>query len=118
MKILYSLLVAAFLGIGMTANSQLNITLTDNEASLVIDGNTSRMDLINARTALLERGIDFKYSFQFNNETRIQSIDFTVSANDGAITGSGVHNSLQSQGAKVNLYINKSTGTCTVDIQE
>lgn len=118
MKFLYSLLVAAFLMVGFSADAQSGLTLNENGASVVIDGNTTRMDLIQIRATLLENGIDFKYSFQFNAETRLQSIDFTVTANDGNISSAGVHNSLQSEGAKVSFVVNKTSGTCTVNIIE
>lgn len=118
MKILYTFFIAAFLLLGFSADAQVNMTLTDTEATVVIDGNTTRMDLIEVRTALLERGIDFKYSFQFDNQTRLEMLDFTVSANNGAITGQGIHNNLQASGAKVTFHVNKATGTCTVDMVE
>jgi len=117
MKILNSFFIATFLLLGFKADAQVNMTLTETEATVVIDGNTTRTDLIEIRTALLERGIEFNYSFQFDSQTRLEMLDFTISANDGAITGEGIHNSLQSNGAKVTFHVNKATGVCTVDME-
>jgi len=118
MKLLCKLLIAASMFIAVSADAQSQVTFTENEATVVIDGNTTRLDLADLRTTLGERSIDFRYSFQFNNDTRLESINFQVSANNGAITCEGIHNSLQSNGAKVTFRINKANGTCTVDIVE
>ncbi len=118
MKLLYSLFVAAFMLVSFSADAQKGLTVNNNVITVVIDGTTSRKDLLNLRTALENEGIDFRYSMQFNNETKITSVDFTVSADNGAITGSGSHEALQNPNANVTFKVNKANGTYNVEIKE
>ncbi len=99
-------------GLHTEAHAQLNTN--GNEITVTIDGNTSRMDLIQIRTALLEQGVDFKYDMQFNESTRLKSINFTLELTPGVNACNGQHNQLQNQGAKIEMVINRNNGTCQV----
>lgn len=114
MRILSFLFAFAFMAIGFSADAQSNPTVTDNEVSVVIDGTTSRMDLVNIRESLAEYGIDFRYSFQPDNEGRVASIDLTVSVNGELVSGS--HSSLQSEGAKISFTVNRATGNTEIKV--
>lgn len=120
MKLLYSSLLIAFLFVGTAAFGQRGLTMDENTASVVIDGSTTRMELIDISNALREKGIDFKYSFQVQEEedgtTKLASIDFTLSVQDGECNGSGSHAAMQSPGAKVSFTVNRQNGTCSVHI--
>ncbi len=113
MKIIRTLLFTLCFAIGFAVSAQNIITAT--EAHITITTNTTREDLMHLRNDLKAQGIDFKYQPQFDNERKIVSITFTVSANDGAITGSGAHTALKTTNASVTFHVNKTTGTFTVD---
>lgn len=68
------------------------------------------------RTDLLAQGIDFRYSPQFDAERKIVSISFTVTANDGAISGSDQHMLLKAANASITFHVNKTEGTFTTDV--
>jgi hypothetical protein len=120
MKLLNSSLLIAFLFIGTAAFSQRGLTMDENTVSVVIDGSTTRMELIEIRTALQEKGIDFRYAFQVEDQVdgpaKLSSIDFTLAVTNGDCNGSGNHPSMQTPGAKVSFTVNRQNGNCAITI--
>jgi hypothetical protein len=120
MKFLNSSLLIAFLFIGTTAFSQRGLTMDENTASVIIDGSTTRMELIEIRNALLEKGVDFRYSFQMIDQpegpAKISSFDFTLAVTNGDCNGTGSHPSMQTPGAKVSFTVNRQNGSCAITI--
>lgn len=113
MKILRNILTALFLVTGISSFAQ-NI-ITETEANITITGATTREDLMDLRRDLLTQGFDFRYVPQFDSQRKLISITFTITTNDGNLSGSGEHTALQATGAKLKFVVNKSTNTVTVD---
>ncbi len=113
MKLVKSILVALFITAGFTSFAQNTITAT--EAHITITAATTRQDLAQLRTDLLAQGIDFRYNPQFDGQRNIIAITYTITANNGAITGSGQHMSLKAPNASLTFHVNKTAGTCTFE---
>lgn len=90
-------------------------TITSTEAHFTINGATTREGLLQLRNELKAQGFDFKYMPQFDNQRRILSMTFSVTANDGALQGEGGHTNLQNNNASLTIHINKTTGAFSVD---
>jgi len=113
MNVIKSILLVIFM-IGGLAMSAQNI-ITSTQANVTIDHTTTRESLVQLRTELLAQGIDFRYMPKFDNQRQITSISFTITANDGAITGSGEHHALKNPNASLSFILNKTAGTFTVN---
>lgn len=108
-----TVLTSLCITIGLSLSAQNVITAT--EASVTINHETTREGLVQLRTALLAQGYDFKYSPIFNNDRKLVSISFNVSANNGQVVGSGSHNSMLNPAASMTFQLNKTTGNFAID---
>lgn len=109
MKILRNLITVLLLAFSTSVFAQNVITAT--EANITITGETTREGLINIRTELLAQGFDFRYVPQFDGQRRLLSLTYTITANDGALAGSGEHSALQADGAAIRFVMNKTNKT-------
>jgi hypothetical protein len=114
MKSIRTILAAFFVIAGLAASAQ--NTITANEAHVTITGQTTREQLAQLRADLHAQGMDFQYSPVFNGNRQLESISFTVKANDGQLTGTGDHKTLQNPVATLTFHVNKSAGTFSVDV--
>jgi hypothetical protein len=111
MKMLRTLLFTICFAAGFSAFAQ--NTITSTEAHITITGATSRQDLATLRSDLLAQGIDFRYTPNFDAERNLISLDFTVTANDGAVSGSAMNMNMKNPNATIVFHINKTNNTCT-----
>ncbi|MFN0033040.1 MAG: hypothetical protein ACKVOR_12845 [Flavobacteriales bacterium] len=113
MKIFKTLLLAVCLAstTGIVAQN----TITATEAHVTINSTTTREQLAQLRTDLLAQGIDFRYNPQFDGQRNIVSITFTITANEGAVTGTGEHKMLKNTNASITFHVNKTDGTFNVE---
>jgi hypothetical protein len=77
MKFIGILLTGLALAAGISSSAQ-NL-ITADEVSVSISGTTSREQLFEIRTGLLQYGLDFRYEPQFDNQRKLRSIHYQVS---------------------------------------
>lgn len=117
MKTFYSIFIAVIaMMTTTTVFSQVKVTETENEIIATIDAETSRLDLIQMHEGLLEKGIDFRYDPQFDEERRVVRIDFTVEKMGTESSVHGVHESLQTLGSYVIFRVSKKSDDISLEI--
>jgi len=108
------LLLTAFIAAASFAVSAQS-TVTATEAHVVIDGSTTREQLAQLRSDMMQQGIDFQYKPVFDSAKKLTAISFKVTANQATIQGSGDHQTLQNPGASIVFDLNKSTNSITIN---
>lgn len=105
MKTLFAAFAFALLSAGAFAQ-------TDANFNLEINGETSREDLMNMRTELLDKGFDFRYTPQFDNDLKLVSITVHMVELEGERKGS--YKSTQLQAGQVVRLINSTDPNAAV----
>lgn len=101
------------LSLGMWAQQ----SITSTEAHFVIDGSTSRETLAALRNALHEQGFELKYNPNFAPDRSLHGLKFSISTNNGDLTGQGEHSKLNQQGSKIIVDINKTTNSISIQYE-
>jgi hypothetical protein len=89
--------------------------VTSAESQIAITSATTRGELAQLSRDLKAQEIVFKYWPKFDNQQKLASISFDISANDGAMTASGEHKTLQNADSVLRIRLNKATNA--VEIQ-
>lgn len=113
MNSLKTFLSIVFIGIGCSLSAQ--IVNNNGTIAVTIHHITTRMELSTLRTELLAQEIDFRYTPKFDNNLSLTNISFTISANDGQLTGAGEHNTMINPSASLVFFVNKTAGTFSVE---
>ncbi len=108
-----TLLALIFIAIGGSLSAQ--IVNSNGVIAVTIHHETTRLGLSELRTQLLAEGIDFRYIPKFDNNLQLTDIEFTISANNGQLTGSGAHHMMINTSAALIFHVNKTAGTFTVE---
>lgn len=102
-----------FMTAGFSSFAQSVVTST--ESQIAITSATTRGELAQISRDLKAQEIVFKYWPKFDNQQKLASISFEVSGNNGTLTGSGEHKTLQNADSVLRIRINKATND--VEIQ-
>lgn len=114
MKTLRMILVAALFAVGLNLSAQ-NI-INANEAHVTITGSMTREALAQLKLDLKAQGYEFNYAPDFDGERRLVGIQYTMTANNGAISGNGYHKTLRNPNSSLTIHVNKTNGTISEDV--
>jgi hypothetical protein len=114
MKIMKIFIAAILMVVGFNASAQ-NI-ITSTEAHITINAQTTREQLSQLRNDLHAQGIDFQYKPSFDGQRHLLGLEYQITANEGAVTGTGHHKTLQNPNSSLTIHVNKTTGTFSQDV--
>jgi hypothetical protein len=114
MKTLRMILVAALFAVGLNLNAQQIINAT--EAHVTITGEMTREGLAQLKLDLKAQGYEFNYAPDFDPQRKLAGIRYTITANDGAISGNGYHKTLLNPSSSLTIHVNKTNGTFSEDV--
>jgi hypothetical protein len=99
-------------GLNLSAQNTINA----NEAHVTITGEVSREGLAQLKLDLKAQGYEFNYAPDFDPQRRLAGIRYTITANDGSISGNGYHKTLLNPNSSLTIHVNKTNGTFSEDV--
>lgn len=88
-------------------------TISAEVVDVTISGQTTREELALLNKEMRAQGLVFNYIPQFDNDRKLLSLQYKVTTTDNTVIGTGGHEALQSEGAKVRFQIAVPTKTFT-----